>query len=73
MNGGFGLVLDGTSDADRKLQNMLFYDVNNGIGRRSWARNSGAEFTAKREMDRSPNLKITMPNHADDNLINSLF
>lgn len=73
MNGGFGLVLDGTSDADRKLQNMLFYDVNNGIGRRSWARNSGAEFAAKREMDRSPNLKITMPNHADDNLINSLF
>jgi len=73
INGGFGLVLDGTSDADRKLQNMLFYDVNNGIGRRSWARNSGAEFAAKREMDRSPKLKITMPNHADDNLINSLF
>ena len=73
INGGFGLVLDGTSDADRKLQNMLFYDVNNGIGRRSWARNSGAEFAAKREMDRSPNLKITMPNHANDDLINSLY
>ena len=73
INGGFGLVLDGTSDADRKLKNMLFYDVNNGIGRRSWARNSGAEFAAQREMDRSPNLKITMPNHADDTLINSLF
>ncbi len=73
VNGGFGLVLDGTTDASRKLKNMLFYDVNNGIGRRSWARNSGAEFAAKREMDRSPNLKITMPNHANDNLINSLF
>ncbi len=73
INGGFGLVLDGTSDADRKLKNMLFYDVNNGIGRRSWARNSGAEFAIKREMERSSNLKITMPNHANDNLINSLF
>ncbi|MCF6360845.1 MAG: urocanate hydratase [Cyclobacteriaceae bacterium] len=73
INGGFGLVLDGTSDADRKLQNMLFYDVNNGIGRRSWARNSGAEFAIKREMDRSPNLKVTMPNHAADDLIESLF
>jgi len=73
INGGFGLVLDGTEDANRKLQNMLFYDVNNGIGRRSWARNKGAEFAAKREMDRSPNLKITMPNHANDDLINSLF
>ncbi len=73
INGGFGLVLDGTADADRKLQNMLFYDVNNGIGRRSWARNSGAEFAAKREMGRSPNLKITMPNHANNDLINSLY
>jgi urocanate hydratase len=73
INGGFGLVLDGTSDADRKLQNMLFYDVNNGVGRRSWARNSGAEFAIKREMDRSPKLKITLANHANDSLINSLF
>jgi urocanate hydratase len=52
---------------------MLFYDVNNGIGRRSWARNEGAEFAMNREMERSPNLKVTMPNHADDSLINSLF
>jgi len=73
INGGFGLVLDGTSDANRKLENMLFYDVNNGIGRRSWARNSGAEFAAKREMARTKNLKLTLPNHANDNLINSLF
>ena len=73
INGGFGLVLDGTADADRKLQNMLFYDVNNGIGRRSWARNSGAEFAIKREMERSPSLKVTMPNHAADDLIESLF
>jgi len=73
INGGFGLVLDGTEDADRKLQNMLFYDVNNGIARRSWARNSGAEFAIEREMLRSPELKVTMPNHADDQLINNLF
>jgi len=73
INGGFGLVLDGTQDADRKLQNMLFYDVNNGIARRSWARNEGAEFSAKREMGRTPGLKVTMPNHADENLLNNLF
>jgi urocanate hydratase len=73
INGGFGLVLDGTDEADRKLESMLFYDVNNGIARRSWARNPGAEFAARREMDRSPNLKLTMPNHADDKLINNQF
>jgi urocanate hydratase len=73
INGGFGLVLDGTEDADRKLQNMLFYDVNNGIARRSWARNEGAEFAINREMSRSKGLDVTMPNHADDNLINNLF
>jgi urocanate hydratase len=73
INGGFGLVLDGTDDADRKLKNMLFYDVNNGIARRSWARNNGAEFAIEREMMRSPELKVTMPNHADDDLIENLF
>ncbi|MCB0497901.1 MAG: urocanate hydratase [Cyclobacteriaceae bacterium] len=73
INGGFGLVLDGTKDADRKLENMLFYDVNNGIARRSWARNSGAEFTATREMERSENIRITMPNRASDELIDRLF
>jgi len=73
INGGFGLVLDGSDDADRKLKNMLFFDVNNGIARRSWARNEGAEYAAKREMARTENLKITMPTSADDDLINSLF
>jgi urocanate hydratase len=73
INGGFGLVLDGTNDADRKLQNMLFYDVNNGIARRSWARNEGAEFSAQREMERTPGLKVTMANHADKNLLDNLF
>lgn len=73
INGGFGLVLDGTTDADRKLESMLFYDVTNGIGRRSWARNSGAEFAAMREMKRSKGLCLTMPNHANNELINSLF
>ena len=73
INGGFGLVLDGTEDADRKLQNMLFYDVNNGIARRSWARNEGAEFSAKREMMRTKGFRLMMPNHADDDLLNKLF
>lgn len=73
INGGFGLVLDGTSDADRKLQNMLFFDVTNGIARRSWARNEGAEFSANREMERTPGLKVTMANHADKNLLDNLF
>jgi len=73
INGGFGLVLDGTNEADLKLQNMLFFDVNNGIARRSWARNSGAEFSAMREMNRAPNLKVTMPSHVNDELIDHLF
>ena len=73
INGGFGLVLDGTNDADRKLQNMLFFDVNNGIARRSWARNEGAEFSARREMQRTAGFTVTMPNHADQELIDGLF
>lgn len=73
MNGGFGMLLDGTGDAERRLKNMLFYDVNNGIARRSWARNEEAVFAIKREMDRSPNLKVTLPNRAEDDLINNLF
>lgn len=73
INGGFGLVLDGSDDAQRRLENMLYWDVNNGIGRRSWARNSGAVFTAKRAMQNNPNLKITIPYFADDTLINNLF
>lgn len=72
INGGFGLVLDGSKDADRKLEQMLFWDVNNGISRRAWARNDEALFAIKREMERTPNLKVTLPNLVDDALLNSL-
>jgi urocanate hydratase len=73
INGGFGMVLDGSSDSDRRLKSMLFWDVNNGIARRSWARNEEALFAIKREMMRTPQLKITIPNIVDDGLINDLF
>jgi len=73
VNGGFGLLLDGTEAADHRLKNMLFYDVNNGIARRSWARNKEALFAIKREMERSPNLKVTLPNLVDENLLKNLF
>jgi len=73
INGGFGMVLDGSDDADRRLKQMLFWDVNNGITRRSWARNRGAMDAIKREMDRTPNLKITYPNLVDDDAVDALF
>lgn len=73
INGGFGLVLDGSSDADRRLKQMLFWDVNNGIARRSWARNKEALFAIKREMQRTPNLKVTLPNLVDDKNLEGLF
>ena len=73
INGGFGMMLDGSADSDRRLKNMLFWDVNNGISRRSWARNEGAVFAIKRAMEANPNLKVTLPNFADDRLIESLF
>ena len=73
MNGGFGMLLDGTAEADAKLKNMLFYDVNNGVARRSWARNEEAIFAIKREMERTPNLKITLPNLVEENLLKDLF
>ena len=73
INGGFGMVLDGSEDASRRLQNMLFYDVNNGISRRSWARNKEALFAIKREMARTPELKVTLPNLVEDELLNNLF
>jgi urocanate hydratase len=73
INGGFGLLLDGTSEANTRLKNMLFYDVNNGIARRSWARNKEALFAIKREMERRPDLKVTLPNIVDSSLLNSLF
>lgn len=72
INGGFGMVLDGSDAADRRLKNMLFWDVNNGIARRAWARNSPALSTVKRAMTLNPQLKVTMPNLADDSLLNSL-
>lgn len=72
INGGFGMVLDGSADAKRRLQNMLFYDVNNGIARRAWARNDEALFAIKREMDRTPNLKVTMPNLVNNEIMDSL-
>jgi len=71
INGGFGMVLDGTKDAERRLKSMLFWDVNNGISRRSWARNEGAIFAIKRAMEIEPNLKVTLPNEVDDDLLNS--
>ena len=69
MNGGFGMVLDGSEDCDRRIQNMLFWDVNNGIARRSWARNDEAVFAIKRAMEIEPNLKVTLPNKVDPNLL----
>ena len=73
INGGFGMVLDGTVEASNRLKSMLFWDVNNGIGRRNWARNKGAIFTAKRAMDMEPKLKITLPNLVDDTLLENLI
>ena len=73
INGGFGMVLDGTKEADTRLQQMLFWDVNNGISRRSWARNKEAMFAIKREMERTPELKITLPEIVDEGLLNDLF
>jgi len=73
INGGFGMVLDGTREADRRLHSMLLWDVNNGIARRSWARNEEAIFAIKREMERTPGLVVTLPNLADDNLIDGLI
>ncbi|MCJ7932401.1 MAG: urocanate hydratase [Chryseobacterium sp.] len=69
INGGFGMLLDGSDDADRRLKSMLFWDVNNGISRRSWARNEGAIFAIKRAMEAEPKLKVTLPNLVDENLL----
>ncbi len=73
INGGFGMVLDGSEDADRRLKSMLFWDVNNGISRRSWARNDNALFAIKRELERTQGLRVTVPNIADDAEIEKLF
>ena len=71
INGGFGMVIDGSEDSARHIREMLHWDVNNGIARRSWARNKGAEDAIRREMQRTPSLKVTMPNHVDDDIIES--
>jgi urocanate hydratase len=68
INGGFGMLLDGSDDADRRLKSMLFWDVNNGISRRSWARNEGAMFAIKRAMEIEPNLIVTIPNLVSEDL-----
>ncbi len=73
INGGFGMMLDGSEEADRRLHMMLHWDVNNGISRRSWARNEGAVFAIKRAMEKEPRLKVTLPNFADDELIEKSF
>ncbi|PKP05861.1 MAG: urocanate hydratase [Bacteroidetes bacterium HGW-Bacteroidetes-5] len=69
INGGFGMVIDGSEESDRRIKDMLHWDVNNGISRRAWARNEAAIFAIKREMERTPLLKVTIPNIADDKLI----
>ena len=73
INGGFGMVADGSQDAERHIREMLFWDVNNGIARRSWAHNEGARHAIEREMQRTPSLKVTLPNIADDSLIEEVL
>jgi len=73
INGGFGMMIDGSADAGRHIRTMLYWDVNNGISRRSWARNEGAMFAIRRAMELNPNLKITLPNIPDDELLKELF
>jgi urocanate hydratase len=68
INGGFGMVIDGSNDAQRRLESMLYWDVNNGVSRRSWARNKEAIFAIKRAMENNPNLKVTLPNFVDKSL-----
>ncbi len=69
INGGFGMLIDGTEESDRRIRDMLFWDVNNGIARRSWARNEGATAAIRRQMERTPGLRVTLPEEADENLV----
>ena len=73
INGGFGMLLDGSPDAERRLKMMLHWDVTNGISRRSWARNEGAIFAIKRAMHDEPLLKVTLPELVDDTIIKDTF
>ena len=72
INGGFGMLLDGSADAERRLTSMLHWDVNNGIARRSWARNEGAIFAIKRAMEKEPNLTVTIPNRVNQNILDQI-
>ena len=72
INGGFGMVIDGSDDSDRHIREMLFWDVNNGIARRSWARNRGSMDAIKRQMEKTPGLKVTLPNLVDDEILDNL-
>ena len=72
INGGFGMVLDGSVESEKKLKSMLFWDVNNGVARRNWARNKGATFAIKRAMESEPKLKITLPNCVDETLFDAI-
>ncbi|MGB8705692.1 MAG: urocanate hydratase, partial [Gillisia sp.] len=69
INGGFGMILEGNKESENKLKSMLFWDVNNGLARRSWARNKEAVFSIKRAMDLEPRLRVTLPNFVDDTLL----
>ena len=73
INGGFGMLIDGSAESERKLLSMLDWDVNNGVSRRAWARNDGAIYAIKRAMENNPNLRVTLPNLAADKLIDSMF
>ena len=73
INGGFGMVINGDADSDRHIREMLLWDVNNGIARRSWARNSGSMTSIEREMLRTPGLQVTMPSIVDDEIINNIL
>jgi len=73
INGGFGMVIDGSIEAEKRLKSMLFWDVNNGIARRNWARNEGSIFAIKRAMIDNPNLKVTLPNLVDNSILQKLF
>ena len=73
INGGFGMVIDGSDESDQNIRQMLYWDVNNGIARRGWARNDGAIFAISRAMERNALLRVTLPNVADDELIKSIL
>ena len=73
INGGFGMVVDGSAESDKNIREMLFWDVNNGISRRSWARNGGSMDAIRRQMELTPDLQVTLPNLVDDDIINKTF